>query len=229
MPGGAGVPGGAGAPPQELVPQTCDAAIPSQVWEGNTLDFFFNPQNEKWRIEFDGSGPNGRLCGTATYVAAGEAPPPPATDPDAVYPPDYDAMMFGKPLGATPGVTYSIVQGAEVGGVVRFRVVPSELWKDWCALQVPRPRTGGYSCVGGDGWGGDGVTCTVTQTDGTTQEYAYGKCMLCAQPPFSVCSCDAERCAAADDGQGTVFDLKRSGTQLTGTVGGTGITLEQVK
>lgn len=206
-------------PPNPLVKQTCGEPF-DQVWAGDTLDFFFNPQNDKWRLVFDGTDANGRVCGTATYVAAGQAPPPPAKDPDESYPPGMEFMQhFGVEVGPVPGVTYSIIQGAEVGAALHFRIAPNELWQDWCALQVPVPQGDGYGCVGGDnGWGSDGVTCTVTNRDGTTQEYPQFKCDLCAGNP--VCTCDAKHCVASDNGQSTVFDLKIEGSKLSGTIGG---------
>jgi hypothetical protein len=231
--GGAGTAAGAGGkptgeepPPDLLVPQVCGEKF-SQVWEGNTLDFFFNPQNDKWRIEFDGKDASGRLCGTATYIAAGQEAPPPATDPDAGYPPSLDPMKMGVGRGPVPGVTYSIIQGAEMGGVVHFRISASELWKDWCALQVPAAKSNGYGCIGGDGWSSDGVNCWTENADGTRQTYAYDKCVLCTPP--SVCTCNAKSCAAADTSDTVVFDLKHDGARLSGTVGSAMITLDLVE
>ena len=228
--GGASTVAGAGGrvtgeepPPDLLVPQVCGEKF-SQVWEGNTLDFFFNPQNDKWRIEFDGKDASGRLCGTATYIAAGQEAPPPATDPDAGYPPSHDPMKMGVGRGPVPGVTYSIIQGAEMGGVVHFRISASELWKDWCALQVPAAKSNGYGCIGGDGWSSDGVNCWIENADGTKQTYAYDKCVLCTPP--SVCTCNAKSCAAADTSDTVVFDLKHDGARLSGTVGSAMITLD---
>jgi hypothetical protein len=130
-------------------------------------------------------------------------------------------MMVGM---ATPGVTYSIIQGAEMGAVLHFRISTHELWKDWCALQVPVPHADGYGCVGGDGgWSSDATTCTVTNRDGSTQQYPAAKCMLCSAP--GVCTCDANHCVAAD-GDSLVFDLKVEGTKLSGTVGSTMITFD---
>lgn len=217
--GSTGAAGAGGSPSNALVPQVCSTKL-GQIWEGDTLDFFFNPQNDRWRLEFSGTDANGRLCGTATYLAAGQAPPPPATDPEQNYPPGYDPN-FGKVIfDAWPGVTYSIIQGAEVGGAVHFRVAPNELWQSWCALQTPVPSGNGYSCVDTSrGWSSDGVTCTVTQPDGTTNQYSYAKCMLCAGPGSGVCACDSKECGAADSTDSIVFDLKVDGAQLTGTVG----------
>lgn len=215
-------------PPDQVVPQACGEMF-HQVWEGSTLDFFFNPQDDKWRLEFNGTDANGRLCGTATYIAAGQAAPPPATDPDVVYPPSFDPMsmqakMISEPF---PGVTYSIIQGADVSGVFHFRISPNELWKDWCALQTPVPQGDGYGCVGGNGgWASDGTNCTITNSDGTTQQYPYGKCALCASP--GVCTCNAKYCVAADRNGSVVFDLKIDGAQLRGTVGGTMISFDRV-
>jgi hypothetical protein len=218
-------------PPNALVPQMCSQEL-NQVWEGSTLDFFFNPLDDRWRIELTGTDANGRVCGTATYLAAGQPAPPPATDPDAAYPPGYDP--FNAAIGMKglvtvwPGVTYSIIQGAEVAGVLRFRLSPSELWKDWCALQTPVRQGDHYGCVGGDGgWGSDGVTCTVSNSDGSTQSYPAAKCNLCAGIP--VCTCDATHCVASDQGTSVVFDLKRVDATLTGTVDSAMVTLNLVE
>jgi hypothetical protein len=222
-------------PPNVLVPQMCDQKL-GQVWEGNTLDFFFNPLNDRWRIELDGTDASGRVCGTATYLAAGQPAPPAATDPDAAYPPSTDpttggiggATGKGGASGAWPGATYSIIQGAEVGGVLRFRLSTNELWKDWCALQTAVPQGDHYGCIGGNGgWSSDGVTCTVVNSDGSEQMYPVAKCNLCAGNP--VCTCDATRCAVSDGGTSVVFDLKVDGARLSGTVDGTMITLDLVQ
>jgi hypothetical protein len=209
--------GGGGVPANALVPQVCDKAF-HQVWEGTTLDFFFNPQDDRYRIEFDGTDANGRLCGTVTYIGAGQPAPPPATDPDAGYPPSLDFTM-AHVKSVQPGVTYSIIQGAEADAVRHFRIAPNELWKDWCALQTPVPNAGSYSCIGGDGgWSSDGVTCTITNPDGTQEHYPQAKCELCSFP--GVCACDSEHCVAAD-GDSLLFDLKLNGPQMTGTIGAT--------
>ena len=129
---------------------------------------------------------------------------------------------------AWPGVTYSIIQGAEVGGVLRFRVSTNELWKSWCALQTPVPQGDHYGCVGGEnGWSSDGVTCTVVNADGSKQTYPDAKCNLCSGNP--VCTCDATHCVESDNGTSIVFDLKVNGAQRTGTVGSTMITLDLVQ
>lgn len=205
-----------GIPSSPLVPQVCSKAF-AQVWEGNTLDFFFNPQDDRWRIEFDGTDANGRLCGTVTYIGAGEPAPPPATDPDAAYPSDVD-FSTGRARSVHAGVTYSIIQGAEADGVRHFRISANELWKDWCALQTPVKSVGGYACVDDYWTTTDGAVCTVVKEDGSQRHYPYGKCDLCRNP--GVCACDSKRCIAGD-GNSVVFDLQISGTQMTGTIGGT--------
>jgi hypothetical protein len=213
--GGMAAAGAGGVPANALVPQVCDKPL-HQVWEGSTLDFFFNPQDDRYRIEFDGTDANGRLCGTVTYIGAGQPAPPPAKDPDAGYPPSADFAMW-KIKSLEPGVTYSIIQGAEANAVRHFRIAPNELWQDWCALQTPVPNAGGYSCIGGDGgWSSDGVTCSVTNADGTQAQYPQAKCELCTFP--GVCACDVKQCVAAD-GESVLFDLKLAGTQMTGTIG----------
>jgi hypothetical protein len=103
---------------------------------------------------------------------------------------------------------------------VHFRIVPNELWQSWCALQTPVPSGAGYGCTDTSaGWSSDGVNCYVTQSDGTTKQYSYAKCILCSGPGLGVCACNSKECVAADNGQSTVFDLKIDGSQLSGTVG----------
>ena len=49
--GGPSTPGGTLNP---LVPQTCGQMLMPGIWEGSTLDFFFNPLDDRWRIELNG-------------------------------------------------------------------------------------------------------------------------------------------------------------------------------
>src|ERR1043165_9751759 len=62
---------GTSAPPRNaLVPQTCSTPF-DEVWEGDSLDFSFKPQNKKWRITLQGTDTDGQICGTATYIGGG--------------------------------------------------------------------------------------------------------------------------------------------------------------
>ena len=81
------------------------------AWEGQLEDFFLMPV-EAIRIVINGASATG-ICGSVTW---GNLPPlEPATDPDAVYPPEpyWDMPGWGGSPSATviPGVPYTIVSG----------------------------------------------------------------------------------------------------------------------
>ena len=179
---------------------TCNDSFPFLgTWEGNILDFYFEPQEAlKLVLSADASGV---ITGKLTW---GDGAPPPAPQgADIPYPPGYWEQHSGTHyLGSPdpwPGFAYTIVRGAGCDTTFRFGVSTSELWQDWCALQTPIDSGSfGWGCtlLGGSG-SSNGTTCTIYGQNGQTQTYPIWKCNACGSFGMNgVCACDQSGCFA---------------------------------
>jgi hypothetical protein len=84
---------------------------------------------------------------TGTITFGKDKPPQPPTDPKKIYPPPSrgeltDGAIYTFPgpwLGSPPypGFSYSLVSSYASGTLIHLAFVPSEVWRDWCALQDP--------------------------------------------------------------------------------------------
>jgi hypothetical protein len=189
------------------------------VWEGYTEDFLFRPV-DKFRVEIAGFTEAGVIRGSVRF---GDGMLAAANDPDAAYPSDAPNSS-NWPSSFIDGATYTIIDGAQRGQVVRFEVAMSEVMRSWCELQIPYANGGGYSCVP-EGCYPVSKDCSVELEDGKVQTFSATKCNQCSN-----CACNAMRCTA---GQFVIvpFDLSldMAGDELSGTVGGTPIQLERVE
>ncbi len=193
---------------------TCNDSFPFLgTWEGNILDFYFEPQEAlKLVLSADASG---MITGKLTW---GDGAPPPAPQgADIPYPPGYweqqtDMMMPAAPE-PWPGFAYTIVRGAACDTTFRFAVSTSELWQDWCALQTPIDSGSyGWGCtLLGGGGSSDGTSCTIYGQNGESQTYPLWKCEACGSFGFNggVCTCDQNGCFANMTATET-FDLTYS-------------------
>jgi hypothetical protein len=112
------------------------------------------------------------VTGTITF---GEDRPQPPTDPKKYYPPplrgestDGAMAIIQVPwLGSPPypGFSYSLVSSYASGNLLHLAFVPSEVWRDWCALQGPAV---GPTCSS------DPPTCEVCVCDGGACRAAVG-------------------------------------------------------
>jgi hypothetical protein len=83
------------------------------------------------------------IVGTVTFDSA--SPPPSPRDPTQVYPPTpanpdggtYSVISDNWMTRPYPGFVYSLVSSAVQGNHILSAFVPAELWRDWCAIQVP--------------------------------------------------------------------------------------------
>ena len=195
-----GTSGSAGASGTTIT--SCNDSFPFLgTWEGNILDFYFEPKQAlKLVLTADSLGV---ITGTLTW---GEGAPPPAPEgADIPYPPGYWEQQTGMMPGMQapdpwPGFAYTIVRGAGCDTSFRFGVSTSELWQDWCALQTPVYTPDyGWACTLQGGGGSDGTTCTVEPPNMAWQTYPLWKCEACGGP-FSmnggVCACDQNGCFA---------------------------------
>ena len=132
--GAAGADGGG-----EPVNLQLDAGYPGDVsslgareaWTGYLENYQFASGSDAIALSF-ATDPTGIVLGTVTLGAG--SPPPPATDPEAVYPPGYTRFS-----GITEGFPFTMAQGTLIGSRLRFTIWVTEVWSGWCALQTPIP------------------------------------------------------------------------------------------
>lgn len=193
---------------------TCNDTFPFLgTWEGNILDFYFEPQ-EALKLELSADA-SGVITGKVTWGDG--APPPPPQGADIPYPPGYweqqtNMMPFMPPPDPWPGFAYTIVRGAGCDTTFRFGVSTYELWQDWCALQTPIDSGSfGWGCtLLGGGGSSDGTTCTINGQNGESQTYPLWKCEACGSFGMNgLCACDQNGCFANTTATLT-FDLTYS-------------------
>jgi hypothetical protein len=142
-----------------------------QVWVGETTSWvtypdpvtFDRPEHVVLVLNPEGSKDRGSI------VLGDRPPPPPATDPDAFYPPiDGDGYSIANFLKQFPleGQPYTLLDVWQTDARLTFQINPFELWKDWCRLQTrcstgPSPEMDGHAPRKSDLCGyGDPVVCT---------------------------------------------------------------------
>jgi hypothetical protein len=166
--------------------------------------------------------PNGRVTGMVVLGAG--PPPPPATDPNVGYPPDFLVLTENAPLYWAEGFAYSIVFGISAPWLLQFAIGNSELWSDWCAEQTPVDASG--KCL--PNWPGAHIIGTNGSPDQCYQQdpangrktvVDCGKYELCINYPYCMCSTTA--CVSDPTGswQG-MFYLAIPDNTATGTVEG---------
>jgi hypothetical protein len=151
----AGASGDEGGPPPELTHQPT-------VWIGET------DRTVTFPAGFDGGDPvpyqpdptppekvvlilnvvTNSVTGTITF--GDNSPPAPPVDPKQDYPPKptmrrdpngqtYPLLSDNWTLHPYAGFSYSLVSSALSGNLLNLAFVPSELWRDWCAIQDSTP------------------------------------------------------------------------------------------
>jgi hypothetical protein len=164
-------------------------------WQGNVLDYFFEPIEEVRLSVRAEEGGAGGYVGELTW-GTGE-PPPPATDPNAPYPPGFMGGAAGSSGGQRwPGFPYTIVRGAGCDTAFRVSVSNAQTWETWCAIQTPIDGGEyGWGCMLRTGsYGGNNMTCQVQDQQGNVvAEYPAWRCELCGffNP---VCECSQSGC-----------------------------------
>jgi hypothetical protein len=165
-------------------------------------------------LEIKGANGSG-LCGTLTV--GNTAPPPPATDPAADYPPGADSEHSGWLL--VPGYPLTLLDGTVDGTRVRFRVSGTEAYKSWCALQTPYQQMGrNCGCVPRGSTTLIGDKCVIVDyIGGATRAFNCAQSQLCGGPGPSACTCDASGCGPLQDDE-NAFDLVVTGDTAEGSV-----------
>lgn len=140
--GGAGSGSGLGGQAGNGAPVGVDAGYPgdvsplgaTQTWTGYLENFQFPSGSDAVKLSF-ATGPTGDVVVGAVTFGMGN-PPPPATDPDANYPPG--ATQIGTAT-VVEGFPYTIARGTLTASRLRFTIWETEVWSSWCALQTPSP------------------------------------------------------------------------------------------
>jgi hypothetical protein len=208
------------------------------VWEGHVTTADVSPVLEYFRVAI-GQTSLGGVCGSVVY-GQGVAPPP-ASDPDAGYPDaatDYPkgrnegGVLHGSPhyWGPMAGVPYSILEATNQALRVRFKTASGELWKDWCALQIPvlassDPQYPRYSCLRAPAFrrsNPDGCFVSATgnpgKVAGTFADEMPIDCFKVSLCSYGqVCACNAQECRASQNDP-LEFNLLFAGDQASGTV-----------
>jgi hypothetical protein len=168
---------------------------------------------------------DGQPCGTVR-IGQGDLPPP-ATDPDAPYPPGQEAegKYMGIGLGrvtAHPGADYQIFNVANSPTRLAFSVAYNELLRGYCGLQTRYP--GSNSCLPGEYHGSqDANGCVITPNGGVPISVPCLKLSYCNS---YVCVCDEAGCDASP--QATRFELHWDDGNLEGAVNSTPLFLDRV-
>jgi hypothetical protein len=166
-------------------------------------------------LQIDGLTADGAPCGTLTI---GEGPAlPPATDPDAPYPPssgapngmDFNPSFGSAKYGIFAGHSYPLTQVVSSGSRLAFLVPTKDPWRGWCGLQPAIP--GEPTCVRLNQSYSDPSGCY----DGAGVPIPCAKYFLCGVN--SACSC-ANGCCDADPSSGDFVDLHWDGGALEGSV-----------
>ena len=190
------------------------------TWTGHVDGYQFPSGSNEIRLALSVDA-NGRVSG---MVVLGDGPPPPpATDPNVGYPPDYSVLIANAPLGVywAEGFAYSIVSGEAAPWQLEFGISNNELWSDWCAAQTP--VDGSSTCL--SNWPGDRIIGTNGSPDQCYQQdpangrktaVDCGKYDLCTG---FVCTCSTTACSS-NSGPQAIFYLAIPVNTATGTVNG---------
>lgn len=167
-------------------------------------------------------GTNADGSAAVSVVLGTQAPPPPATDPDAFWPPGSEPFGGLTPLQVSPIIEGFVYQARMVrvdGPRLRFDIATAEPWQPWCALQTsyPFPGSPGHyqplpGSSGGSYPGDAGQICYVNDPNG-------GKTEVSCAATFDgyKCECEADGCNASVSAGGASFDLNFSGDTVNGT------------
>ena len=185
------------------------------TWTGHVDGYQFPSGSNEIRLALSVDA-NGRVSG---MVVLGDGPPPPpATDPNVGYPPDYDPA---NGVYWAEGFAYSIVSGEAAPWQLEFGISNNELWSDWCAAQTP--VDGSSTCL--SNWPGDRIIGTNGSPDQCYQQdpangrktaVDCGKYDLCTG---FVCTCSTTACSS-NSGPQAIFYLAIPVNTATGTVNG---------
>ena len=189
----------------------------SQSWTGYIENSQFPSGSDAVRFTFSVDS-SGQVTGKVIF--GNGTPPPPVTDPNVGYPSNFQDL---QPSLLLEGFPYSMTTGSYSPDRIRFTIQINELWREWCALQIPIDDSGmclpawDGTVLATPGWG------QCSQSNPTTGETVIIDCErfhLC-QGPFCTCSSTACRVNESDS-DAMSFDLAISGATASGSSSGRG-------
>jgi hypothetical protein len=209
--GSAGTSGSGGEAGVPIPITSCTDEFPFLgTWDGNILDFFFEPLDE---LKLELLVENDEIVGKLTWGGTGD-PLPPVEGADVPWPPGYWNDSGPEPTDQAPepwpGFAYTVVRGAGCDTTLRFSVSTAEIWQEWCSLQTPvYTAERGWACTLQGGGSSDGKTCTVQPEGMAWETYPIWQCIACGafgSAGSAVCECDEASCFASNEATRT-FDL----------------------
>jgi hypothetical protein len=196
----------------------------SHSWTGYVEQFAFPSGSAamKLTVSIDAQG-----VATGAIVFGQGTPPAPVVDPTVGYPPDFAAQVL-KHGGASPtpswfymaeGYAYPI-DGTLDAEHLQFKASLSQLWSDWCVLQLPPGLDFGpcFTLPSGRQYGAtysaDLQKCSVTNYV-EVLPVDCGRLILCTGGA-SVCSCTTSGCSPGK--AAAIFDLFVTDGTMSGSV-----------
>jgi hypothetical protein len=208
--------------------EACNPAPSSPLvgtWKGRFP--YNNGESEEAVLTITGLTSDGLPCGTFR-VGQGKPPPPP-TDPEAIYPEEFPSGYqtsyggrssyggVGNPIiDPWPGFEYELLKVISEGSRLAFMLSFDEILRPWCQMQPSYP--GSFSCL--PEWtsgsaDGNGNACTISGPSLAPTQVPCWKMQYCSS---YTCFCYEGECDAALNM--TAFELHWDGAALEGTVNG---------
>jgi hypothetical protein len=178
-----------------------------QSWTGSLESYQFASGSNAVTVSF-ATDPSGVVVGTVTLGSG--SPPPPATDPNATYPPGASQVL---PNTVVEGFPYTIARGTLAGSRLGFTIWETEVWSGWCALQTPNPYN--PSCLPyGTSCESDAGCSYPDPLTGDPVSIGSAKVTLCNR---DVCVCTSGVCGSSFWYGAIEFDVALSGTAGSGS------------
>ena len=207
-----------GSPLEPWPDPTCEGGTtPLQgTWSGYVQGSGAGRYPDMGNLTITLGGDDEALCGTVTFGPP--EPLAPATDPEANYPPGYEAAEVLVPVA---GFSYTLMNPSLSGSRVQFQIVLSEPFQSWCQLQTPiytHSTNTGWSCTPNATTQHTAQGCR--QVDECTGEEVFVPCdqfdtCLNIEPR---CACNSSGCDADISSRVYAFDLRFEADDATGAM-----------
>jgi hypothetical protein len=184
----------------------------SQLWTGYLENFQFPSGSDAVKLSFATDPTGDVVVGTVTFGAG--SPPPPATDPDAAYPPGATQIATTT---VVEGFPYTIARGTLVGSRLRFTIWETEVWSGWCALQTQFP--GSTWCLPNGGTYYEDTNGMCSYQSSPSAQTTPVNCTKLALCTSGVCACESGGCTVTFYGS-VEFDMALSINGANGSITG---------